>query len=531
MTNIASINKQKQSTLYFTILSAICIWLITYAYAVLSPALSHDALNILDAPSAPIHTHVVGLGRFLIPFLTLLRGNITAPWIIGLLALLWETLTIIVLAKLFSITHKALLLLLSAIVIAAPSNILTMATYILDADLYAFSLFCAVLSVYIWAGLRQIHYKHIRAIHFCAIIGLLVLSLSVYQAQVMCFCVVVSLWCIQYLSTKNKDDLKSCWLAFGSAVVALAMALVLWYALAKIIAHLVGIPLSTDYNGITGVFTAIQTIDGDRIKTALRIFVQAFGFTAPFAQKASYYASATAYGSCMLFVVAFLFFIVQAHPKPSRILSQIILIAILIFSSIWVFLISTEATHELMYTGMYLLYLCPLCMLQRVHLKKLIQNSGIVLLGFIYVSFILFANQVFFMKNIEADAGIATATRLLAKLDTLNNYEPGVTEVYIVGTTLSHNLQQDSPQFDRLKNNVGLWSIFPGTHQEATWLYFNYYLGQKVNLIEEYNEETASHLLAAYQAEIATMPTYPANGSIRQIDNNTIIVKIDDLQP
>ena len=107
----------KDSAFRYSLISS-AIWvLVCHAYAFFNDLFSHDALNALYASSVEEYWKVE-LGRFVFPiYRTILRGALATPWIIGLLTILWVTLAVYMLAKIFVLQKFAPIFFAAGIII------------------------------------------------------------------------------------------------------------------------------------------------------------------------------------------------------------------------------------------------------------------------------------------------------------------------------------------------------------------------------------------------------------------------------
>ena len=77
--------------------------LLAHAYGFLHDSFSHDVLNALVADNVETYWKMQ-LGRFsAVLYRRIIRGPVTMPWLLGLLALLWTALALFLTAKLLRI--------------------------------------------------------------------------------------------------------------------------------------------------------------------------------------------------------------------------------------------------------------------------------------------------------------------------------------------------------------------------------------------------------------------------------------------
>ena len=141
---------KNNATLKLCFLSVFVIGFIAHGYCFANLTISHDSLGEFFS-SGWVVEHKASLGRFFRQvYVVLVRGNITIPWLIGILSLFWIAIATYYMTKIFDIENKLDVVVLSGICVTNVSVISTAGTYITDLDVNMFALFLSVLSVYLW---------------------------------------------------------------------------------------------------------------------------------------------------------------------------------------------------------------------------------------------------------------------------------------------------------------------------------------------------------------------------------------------
>ena len=107
---------------------------------------SHDSISYFTYATGSFSFYT-SIGRFAIPVYELLKGDAAAPWLIGLLFIVWMSLTAWLMVHLFAVRTTGGILLTCGLLCTNLALTLTGATYVYCMDEYAFALFLAVAAV------------------------------------------------------------------------------------------------------------------------------------------------------------------------------------------------------------------------------------------------------------------------------------------------------------------------------------------------------------------------------------------------
>ena len=124
--------------------------LAAHAYGFLHAGFSHDMLNALVADYLETYWKMQ-LGRpGIVLYRRIVRGVIAAPWQLGLLSLLWLSLSCFLTAKLFRVKSGVFPILLAGILTVNITTVAMTATYLYEMDADLFSVLLGVLAVCLW---------------------------------------------------------------------------------------------------------------------------------------------------------------------------------------------------------------------------------------------------------------------------------------------------------------------------------------------------------------------------------------------
>ena len=164
---------------------------VTYLYAFLNFTVSHDSLGEFYGGQRFNGDYLWGeswkiaLGRFLVPvYQKLLRGQLTVPWLIGVLSLAGLVLIVCLLTRAFDLSAPAEVFLLAGSVVTCPAVFTAAGAYIHDMDSFVLAILMNVLAVVCWnTGNRRMLAP--GAVCICVGLGLYQSDLSIAVMGVM----------------------------------------------------------------------------------------------------------------------------------------------------------------------------------------------------------------------------------------------------------------------------------------------------------------------------------------------------------
>lgn len=151
MDTLRKLYDQNKKWLSFSLISTFLWGMAAHAYRFLNNTVSHDSLNEFHGAIFG-NAHKLKLGRIFVPlYQDLARGDLSVPWLIGCLSLLWIGLAVFLTLRIFKIESKLIAFLTAGIFTTNISISATAATYLHDLDCYSFSLLCAVAAAYLYS--------------------------------------------------------------------------------------------------------------------------------------------------------------------------------------------------------------------------------------------------------------------------------------------------------------------------------------------------------------------------------------------
>ena len=140
-------------------------------------------------PPCSVADWKISLGRFLYPaYRAVFSGGAGTPWLSGVLSLVWVSLSVYLVSRLFSVDNALLLAVIGALFVTNVSYSALAATYIYDLDGDMLAMLLAVCAAYLLlrGTLRR------RALAVIPIVG----SLALYQAMISVTVSLVMIACI-----------------------------------------------------------------------------------------------------------------------------------------------------------------------------------------------------------------------------------------------------------------------------------------------------------------------------------------------
>lgn len=517
MNQLAQAFERNKAKLYFS-LAATFIWgLLAHGYCFFDNSFSHDSLNELHG--AIFGNDIkIGSGRIFVPlYRDLLRSDVTIPWFIGILSLIWIGFTVFLVLRLFRVESKGMAFLIAGVFTANISVAATAATYLHDLDCYMFSLLCAVGAVYLW-----------RTFSKGWILGILLvtLSLGIYQSFVFAAAALVMM--LSMLELMEGCPFREVFCRGLKAVGMVLLGGILYCILLRITRMLTGISLSSgDYNSLDTMLELtprliLQLTAGayaDFVSRLLNAYSSYPGILVRGATAVLLLASFGALGTALCSKK------IGWAEKALLILLTVLLPLVMNL----IYVLTRGASHDLMVYSIWLVYLLALLLSEQLakqyggKLSQWQKTLCALLAGLLLYGNVQFANGMYLKKDLEYDAYLSLMTRVTYRMEDTEGYIPGQTPVVFVG--LPTNLNPVVPGFLEYWNVTGMTSSDTIYAPEARRFqaYYDYVLNVPITLADG-----ALWLETLRRPDVAAMPQYPAQGSVILVDG-LLIVKLGDV--
>ena len=520
---LKKINRNKQ-WLLFSLFSTLLWGISAHGYGFTQSNFSHDSLSEFNGAYFG-NAFKIQLGRFVIPFYrAVFRTDLTLPWLIGVLALVWIAFSVFFVLKIFRIGSKMVAFLTAGIFTTNITVIAAAATYLHDFDCDMFALLSAVLAVYFW--------KEIRGGDWSGAV-FVALSLGIYQSYVSVTIVLVMLVCI--LELLDGVCFKTVFVKGLKAIKMLLLGGAAYYAVMKMVLLITDIPLSSgEYNSL------------DRALDITLNELPAWVFSAYKDCGYRFLCAVSSYPDWLARTIGFLLILVtgvsvliglgnKRVKMPEKVLCMALL-ALLPLGMNLTYVLVMGDTHDLMSFAIWLLYLFALLMAERLSEKCKARSKGerdqkkekaVSYISAALVFVLLYgnvqtANAVYLKKDLEQDAFLSLMTRVVYRIEDFDDYVPEITPVVIAG--LPEQLNDVIPGFEKYQRITGAWSAYvlqvsdPSRYQA----YFDFIQLCPITVAEETVWEAMQS-----DPRVLAMPNYPSDGCLAMIDG-VLVVKLGD---
>ena len=511
---------QKQLSLS---LAATFLWgLFAHGYAFGSNILNHDSLREFHAEILGNEIKM-GSGRILTPvYRELLGSDVTLPWMAGLLSLLWIGLAVFFIIRMFRVESPVLVCLISGVCTANIAVSSTVATYIHDLDCYMFSMLCAVTAVYLW---RNHPWGWILGGLFAAF------SLGIYQSFIFAGVTLVIMVCILDLLQERE-----CKAVFAEGLKAIGMLIlggVLYYVIMRVILAQAGIALTKgDYNSLD---RALALSPENFLPQVISAYKDCF---ARMIDSYSSYPSILVRGGTVLLLVvivaAVAMGLLNRKVRPLAKVLCVVLAALLPLAMNMIHVLTVGKNHDLMTYPIWMIYVLALLLADWLLKKwqqadaadalvRLATGQRLLCMALVFLLVygnVRFANGLYMKKMLEHEAYMSLMTRITARMEMMEDYIPGETEVVFVD--LPDYLNDVMPGFKDYWNVTGMTKsdmIYVGA-RDRYQAFFDYMMGLPILLADEDTWNAA-----ALTEEVQRMPVYPAKDSMQMI-GDVLYVKL-----
>lgn len=511
--------RRNRNLILFCLIATFVWGMVAHGYIFFHSSFSHDSLNEFNATVSG-NEWKIQLGRVFVPFYRFfVRGDLTLPWLIGFLSLIYISVTLFLVVKVFNIISRLLIALTAGILTVNITVIAQAATYINDLDCNMLALALSTAAVYLWRRYNKGFLFGMVSV--CLSVGLYQSYISVTITLILLY-LIIRLLDGETFSAIFKQGLKGIGMLLGGCALYLLST--------KIVCTATGISLiSGNYNSIDTVLTMslpeiIYTAIYGYFYTCYKILT----VTSTYSRVCVFVIHVA------MIVIAGLMILCRIFQKEIHIKEKIltlVLIALLPIGMNTVYALTGGMSHDLMYYAIWLVYLFVLLIAWWTvdHLKTLRPNfkhGQLIILSFLVSITLLgnvqMANAAYLKKDLEQEANLSLFTRILYKMESCDGYIAGETPVVFVGTPDS--LLEDIPGFESIYELTGCGNTYVLGAAERTYYqaYFDYIL---LNPAIMADSETWTQMQEC--DESASMPCYPEEGSVAIIDG-VMVVKLGE---
>lgn len=502
-------------------------WIVAHGFAFTSLMLSHDSLFefvLFDSAKDKIE-----LGRFFEPLLRLLMGEyVTIPWITAIVSIMMLSIAVFLTFVIFELKSVFEMAFLSGVYVANITLTSTIATYSHDlaGDMVALAL--SVYVTYLWVRLcQQFNWKAflLSVLSISALLGFYQAYLSVTIVLVIIYSIIELLRSKHYLKV-IKDGL--------FAIVIIAIGFIIYMILVKTCCVITGIGLNENsYNSLSNLWTSEEPLF-KKIVTAYKHVI--WTFVAPT------YAPITKYSKSIFMpnvynlqlyirtiansVLALLDIVslcVVLSCKKIKISNKLLILLLVIILPIGMEIsyIGSAVSHDLMHYSYWLFYLLSWLLVKNVISPEKMKRYSLI----VAISVLIFiicnvqtSNLVYVKKEILKDSTLSTMTRVLYKIEDIDEYDNN-TYIAFIGNI---DVQKEITGTHTIDEITGVDSNSQITYQGTYKRYFKNILQYDINVCSDSEIETLKE-----NETVKEMPVFPEKGSVKLVDG-IIVVKFSN---
>ena len=502
---------------YFVLGTTFLFGLCAHAYRFFNLNFSHDSMLIYESSGI---TSQINLGRFAQPLYWELRGDLTAPFLLCLLALVWlasANYIVVSLLELRSFKHIALLC-----GILSTNAVLTFsfATYLPWTDVYMLAYLLAALAA--WLAVRF-------SFGFAAAWIPMTLSLALYQSYLNVAVILLMIVFVKHIL--DGFETKELLIRIARYLGTLLGGLVVYYLVLQLVLAATGIALLDSNNGLAQVgnynLSGLWRLMIDTAKYPIRYMLHPETYHPMIAAGINVVIFLTALAALVRTVTV-------SRLKKVPLLLLVLCVLAMPFGINAVYFVSIGNQHSLMIFSFFFFYAFAVMLWERggelppVRLaeklpdvvkraKKLLPTLCCGLFSALILFNVVFSNQVYLKKALEYDATIFFLTKVTYSMEQTDGYVPGETPVRFIGTPRESSLFAPRRGFENL-SGVGLNQAFSTTYSRTYMHFFDAVLSYRINWKGVVSSGSYAEL-----PEVQAMPVYPAKGSCRIVDGVMIV--------
>lgn len=423
------------------------------------------------------------------------------PLIEGMLALVYITLTTIVIVELFDIKEKLTIFLIGGILVSFPVVTSTMA-YLYTADGYMLAMLLATIAVYV--GIER-HNIIIGSIALCA-------SLGIYQAYLSFSLILFCVYFI-YAILKQKYTDKELNIQILRQIALIILGSGLYFIAYKTAIKLQNMEI-TSYQGMNTV-----SFDIHRLKSAT---FQSVAYVKDFLFQGGRLYNLLHLLMVLMFVAVIIYIVVteKIYTKIWQMICiGICMVAIIPAACIWKYTSDNCSYHSLMVMGLALVFISTVILWDSfLYSKKYIKLFLAVVCGGLIWKYILIANQAYMLMELTWEREYSKAIMMA---ESIREVKADSANIIIVGTG-------DTERSDRritaeMPYLMGITDVNYFNDESHIVLFLNQYLGLNYSSMDKKQRDEVIG-----NAEIESMPTWPQKGSVVLYNTDTIIVKLSE---
>lgn len=506
------ISEELKRGLFLSFCVTFILGMFSYGYVFMNFVPAHDGMMVYTRDQY----WQMSIGRYLMLYYVKLRGPLDAPWLIGILSLIYISLAVFLCLKLLKIEFDLWkITVVSSLFTLNIAFIATAATYIYLFDIFALALVLSVFAIYLFD-------RYDNPLGFVISSLFLALSMGAYQSY---FAVAIGLHML--LAIKELLDGKESKKVIVNGlfrILNLILAGVFYFVFLKISLAINGVNAYKDsYNSVSNIqnlslFGIIRLIPNSYICLFKNLFN-------------SYTYSTRVVDAISLLIVligAFLLVIAGIYnckgTKEKVFFGILVILYPLGISSVYI--LANGLMHQLMmfsYQMIFLLGLYPVLSdkvaADTTKIRTICYRLMLFLVAANSFLIIRFSNDVFYYKKLVGEGTTAAITNMVYDIERNIEFDKNSTEIVFVGNA-SISLQSDYEMRYVLGNTAGVTTLGTTiTYNDVLKWYLEGTLGKDYIFVQDGDIEEKIKSLDV----VKSMPEYPHEGYCKIVDGYMVI--------
>lgn len=493
-------------------LSVFGFGLLAHAYSYFALYHSHDSLYCLNRTDIAVH---ISYGRFMQPVYFTLRGNLSVPWLLGILALLWIALSVYLLTGMFQVRESVSVVLIGGLMSTGTMLAATNATYFSFTDIFMLGFLLAAVAVWMTDRWKW---------GFVPGAVCMMLSLGLYQCFIGAACGLLIMLFIYKLFRKEPFS-QLCLLALRGAAMLLLGGLVYKLTL-EVVLKATGVSLANTYNGLQGL--------GDYYGfSRMKLIVGAYRYVFDsFLNPQTWHPAAGAAATVVLLLTGLACLgalLGHARAQWWRYALALAAVVVLPFAVNITYFVSKGMVHELM---IYQFLLIPVFAVMLADCWTVEKEGASVkwLRGAVLTTVLvtvglsaIYANGAYLQKQLQFEATESAVNRIIAAMEDHEEYTAGETPVVFAGEMTASGAFRSRPGFESYRA-VGMFTDSVITFWETENDFLTQVMGYPVNWVDRDTDaviETSD--------VVKMMPAFPKKGYCQMMDG-VMVVKLSEIE-
>ncbi len=475
-----------------------------HLYRFLSLGFSHDSL-VLNQSGDDFWQ--LSLGRFMQVFYHRVRGDIPAPYVVGLLSYVYLAASVCLLTDLLALSSTLSVSLVCMVMCSNATLTFASGTFIPWLDAYMLALFFAVLCVFCAVRLPKAGWA-------LAPLSLFV-SLGLYPsyseiAAILCLIVLVG-------DALGGLSFRPLFLRALKLLFVLAAGFALYAVSLKLLFAFTAYQPADSYNSVA----RLNDLDWVSLPGLIRD-AYVFPFTWLAHPKTAF---ARPVALCYLLLGVFtcaaaarLAFARRISPACAGLL--VVFLLLIPLAANFVYVLTQGMMYELMIYAFFFMLVLPAYLFDRLRADRgffrFAAGAAALCFALIYGSDTMFCHQFFLRRELGYDATRSLATRILERAQAVEGYEHGVTPIVFSGVVSGSALAAERPGFE---TSAALDDALYSFTYEATYpWFFTRIMSDSTRFVSE-----QERVRLIYSDEVLAMPVFPAEGSLKMIDGVLVV--------